>query len=1382
MLPFLAQPCLSQEEFPLSLTKKPQAEKNASPGRIIRQGISIKTIPQCVASPLTKSGKEGTAKVTLSVEYDPFQDGSGYQLLLDADHTACWNLYDPDWPLIWDGAYDPSTYEEFEYKIPEDATGSVYDGSWLLLGESASIEVPAGTYDLLVTNPIPNDYVALVEGYSMADDLYLSAGSEYIYRITESGCTYEYIHPVDLLVDEILAPVTGTDLSKAENIRISIRNNGTEDVSSLTATYTVDDGTPVEEQLSETIQAGSTYTYTFKTQADFSRHGLHRISVKVSITGDADNTNDAIATDILHQGPLSVPFVCSFDRASDTLLWNIMDLNQDDNSWYYVPLEEDEYGIYGGFVEVSYFEDLLTPPDAMVSSCPFHMDSGKYNLRFDYKSSYDIYPETLQILYGTSPDLDQMELLHSFSFLNENDEFKTCGLNMDIEETGEYYLAFLTTDTGYNRGVYLDNIGLQTGYFSGTPDLSVKKVLLPNSGTGHLSSTEQVGAVVANEGETSIDSLVLAYIVNGKDTVRQKFETVIPAYGSSTFYFEQKADFSQAGTYVVEVTGIPLPSDHATEETNLSNNAYTYFVHNYAPASVPFAVDFRQESQRGDWFYPESTWTYDSSMAAMACLSPTAMISRGVNLQAGQSYRFSADLLAGMPQMAGLIQVPETFTIRYGLSNTPVSDWDTIASYNELYTNYAFGIHESDFECKADGIYSFAIVPDTSYGGFNGTLLFRSTRVERILDHDIRINSFTSNIAWTIPESQVNNAYTAYVEIENRGLQKIESILMVVSTQDGTEVGRQTIEAPLGRGETIHGKVGLKLDGYAAGNTETLHLSATLPGHEDQNNSNNVDSLRFEVSQEWMIYDHVTEGMYNDLFCIGTSSTTTANCGLMVELQQEDVLTGLSIGWGLPEGQTVKLQIHQWDSLNGRLGDKLLNLAVEKAQGDTGQAEYTIPARLLPAGQYIFSVEYTGYLLVSDYSEDGILYSLASSGQASRQKGLGYPAIRARFGEAETPAKDVEITQMNVDGIPWLFTNKETLTVSLVNNGYEEVQGKLNLNVNGQKWGSEDISLKPYENRDVEFSVDLAEEGDYLFEASMEVEGDPTPDNNKMELTVSSQAPADPTVLDFESCLDFSIENFNPLWKTVDRDQAVNYGFPAANFPFPSMNWAFIVFNPDLTTPPMTGVQNIAPHGGKRFGASFASTEGQNDDWLISPRLSLTSDHPKLSFYVKSYAAAYGFERYNVLISTENDNPDSFVKIGETREAPYQDWELVEVDLSSYAGKTVYLAIQCVSQNAFIFMIDDISIKGASLTERQETVAGISLYPNPAQHETTILSENARMESLQIFNLSGQMAGNYPKIESHRFSFNVENLHAGIYFARILTDKGFCLKKFVVVK
>ena len=187
----------------------------------------------------------------------------------------------------------------------------------------------------------------------------------------------------------------------------------------------------------------------------------------------------------------------------------------------------------------------------------------------------------------------------------------------------------------------------------------------------------------------------------------------------------------------------------------------------------------------------------------------------------------------------------------------------------------------------------------------------------------------------------------------------------------------------------------------------------------------------------------------------------------------------------------------------------------------------------------------------------------------------------------------------------------------------------------------------------------------------------------------------------FESYTDFVIEF--PPWTNVDLDGGETYGIEdSGGDPYTWPNnysaQAFIIFNPYTTVPPISDDPTILAHSGTKFAACFAAVPSTapdgNDDWLISPQLH-GDPFGEVSFWAKSYTHAYGPEKFYVCISTTDADPSSFTVISgvDVIEAP-EDWTHYSFDLTPYNGQDIYIAINDISYDAFIFMVDDFQVNG----------------------------------------------------------------------------------------
>ncbi len=138
----------------------------------------------------------GMVMVSLSVPNDIWDDGSGYQMLLDADHDAYGTLFFETGPLAY-GSVDDAVYAQFEYKIPENADGSIYTTN-IVVEDWQTITIPAGTYDYVITNPTPYDYMWIASNFGdqpgRFDNFEFEPGMEYIFTVEMTDWGYDGVY------------------------------------------------------------------------------------------------------------------------------------------------------------------------------------------------------------------------------------------------------------------------------------------------------------------------------------------------------------------------------------------------------------------------------------------------------------------------------------------------------------------------------------------------------------------------------------------------------------------------------------------------------------------------------------------------------------------------------------------------------------------------------------------------------------------------------------------------------------------------------------------------------------------------------------------------------------------------------------------------------------------------------------------------------------------------------------------------------------------------------------------------------------------------------------------------------------------------------------
>lgn len=239
-----------------------------------------------------------------------------------------------------------------------------------------------------------------------------------------------------------------------------------------------------------------------------------------------------------------------------------------------------------------------------------------------------------------------------------------------------------------------------------------------------------------------------------------------------------------------------------------------------------------------------------------------------------------------------------------------------------------------------------------------------------------------------------------------------------------------------------------------------------------------------------------------------------------------------------------------------------------------------------------------------------------------------------------------------------------------------------------------------------------------------------TLDGNDVHLTWNHPDPGSQIIFSdsFESYPDFALQF--PPWVLVDGDLGLPYFCSYADWPNTATAQSFIIFNPSATMPPIT---DMPVHNGSKFAACVANSAGPNDDWMMSPILNVGTGS-QLSFWARSYIMPYGLDRFRVMISGGSTNPDDFIALspGEYTQAPTV-WTQYTYDLTAYAGQSIRFAIQCVTNDAFILMLDDIVVSDPGLSRSEDrALLGYKVYRDGILLQTISDPQNCAYDDLDM--------------------------------------------------
>lgn len=292
---------------------------------------------------------------------------------------------------------------------------------------------------------------------------------------------------------------------------------------------------------------------------------------------------------------------------------------------------------------------------------------------------------------------------------------------------------------------------------------------------------------------------------------------------------------------------------------------------------------------------------------------------------------------------------------------------------------------------------------------------------------------------------------------------------------------------------------------------------------------------------------------------------------------------------------------------------------------------------------------------------------------------------------------------------------------------------------------------------------------------------------------------------DFETFPDFTIGNMGQ-WGLLDLDQ-LNTTMTIGGDPAPPVNWvatwpnadqkmAYQIFNfsQSNATNDFTGasgdIRNFTPRSGQKYAACWAGQMVQsfqgNNDWLITPAVTLGTSGNQISMYLKSLSSSYGDERFQIGVYLGSGNPTTSADFTIINPLPYQlvsqnlnidnNWRNFTYNLDAYSNQTIRVGIRCLTQEASALLVDDVTITTSGtlglseISSESETM----VYPNPVKDFLTIKTDE-KIKKIQIYCLDGALLKS-----TNNKTINVEELPSGNYLLKMeLENEQKVIKKII---
>lgn len=1301
---------------------------------------------------------DGMCEVIMEA-HDVFGNGNtGFQLLIDADHS----LVAPEGNIRPGGFYF-GDYSAFEYKIPEnaDAAGGT---SNCVVDDEVSVFVPAGVYDWMVIVPMLEGLSITNGDFAVGDDFELVAGKTYRFVAGMRQGQYAEEDWVNLVVDTdygVSAPVmpaTGMGMTNAETVGVTVSNLASTAVDNVSVWYKINDGEPVRETLSGSIEPGKSVEYLFNTRADFSEPIIYNVTFGVDAPGDLIGTNNTVSGTFRHLKPLDLPFTYDFapNQANFNMDWIVIDANNDDSTWEINAWVENPDGMMGVASCGGCWQGDRTGNDWLISQ-PLKFNAGAAHVLLNINCVSADNKETLELCY--SPTTNPADMVPIAKFDCTSQAWVKKAANFTIPTEGSYYIGLHAVSVG-GLNIRVADITVNEGEFIGTPAPAVLSVVAPYSNCDLPS--DYVGLVIENRGTADLKDYTISCTVTGPgektQTVSQTFGDAIAPDGSSRCLIAQNVDFTEVGKYNLAFTltagEVSLTHEHSLEcfEPYTAVPVTTNFANN-------FNTEFWTKMDPAGWYYEAMFNDFASTRHG----ADAGLLSRGMTLS--HDARVKMSYFGGDWNTAGI-------TVYAGKAGVHPFEYDIV--YEDLEVSRDGKEVEFTVPVSEPGNYSIMIA-DTGDAESSSFIHLNEVAISEVFPYDIRIENVDGPFARCMPAkfTGIPGDYTATVT--NRGTEPMTGVKLEVSS-DGNKIGESAEAVTIPAGETVEVPFTATLPKYNVDNSFRFSITATGDKEDSYIADNTYLSPIITVTAETLSSEDLEEivsgtGAYGEPLYIGN----------VYKLATQSALTSVDLGFAPSEmediaGMTVGVNIYIVK--DGKIERRIYSKEFTRGKG--GFVNIDMQDMLLPRGTYYFEAAQLG---TNNFGLGYDSTTPATCWQRVEDELIpvpGYPlAVRANFADgAKIYARDAQAsgfaapTTLNA-----LFGNDETVVVTVRNAGAEDADIDIELLLDGVKVASDRKSLLFLEDMDVEFpGIDLSKAGVHTLECRVATEADDNADNDKAVLTITSAEVLDPFSMDFEGCNDFDAhgDRLNPAWTTEDRNGVRTDNYWRYQYRYKSEPCGFMAFNPHATVPSMdeTPLEGFYPYAGNRFGAAFCYTpfaegaEGleHSDVWMVSPVLEL-GDNSSFELYVKTRCLETmenQLEPFQLLVSEESEGYDSFVVLGEeTRLAPVEDWGLATADLSAYDRKKVRVAVRYIGVpiKNVCMMIDNLKVKTtpSGVQGIENEVTGLRYAADLQQ----IVVDGAAAD-LSVFAADGACVARAAGAKT----LDVSSLPAGVYIAR----------------
>lgn len=876
-------------------------------------------------------------------------------------------------------------------------------------------------------------------------------------------------------------------------------------------------------------------------------------------------------------------------------------------------------------------------------------------------------------------------------------------------------------------------------------DLAVTAITSPTQ--GYLTDEETVTITVKNVGLIAVPQFTATYRVDDEAPVTETVTDLVEPGESVQYSFKTKADLSVGKMYKITA------SIECDGDNNEANNSISTNINHIHAVPTPYYCGFDEDSDTGEWSIIDAnedgtTWVIDPS-------SGYALVEYSYDYYDTDDYLVTVNPIT-LETGTNNIKVTyngydeyyeESFEILYGTSSD-VEEMTVLKEIPDFYGSYEKNYEVAvDLDIKEAGNYFFAIhgtskadqygliiedvtIDKGSYKGcpdlvaecvnlpLSNCSLGSDEEVSVLVSNKGTADALSFDIEWYI-DGILTNTQAVSQPISPEGTITVENDVPIDLSEKGTHYVKATIVNVVQGSDSNPEDI---TDNNIAESAVTHFTPTDVPFTVDFSNA--TQRQQWAGADSWLYDDS-----YFLMYCVGT--TPLLSCGVNLKAGKTYCISYYYMAGIYAYAQTY---YEDYDIIYGLDGEDPL---VDWDKLASYENVYT--NETFSSDNILFTVP-----------ADGIYQFGFSQNDPTGTLGISHVSITEVF--------DNDVSVNSIAGLPSMLPagqfGKFNMSAVVTNNGRNNTSGKLSVSANGKEVATATFNeLKYYESATVPVEIDLSKVDvssgsvGITVEAVIDGTDDDNPENNTTEVsvTVSDDTIAyDHTTDDkYDEALAIGVGSGSA---TAAITMRINSATTLKAF---SIGWGN-TYEQDITLSIYEWNPATQAIGDEfcEYSCRQGSETGQIE-YPVNENIKLQPGDYMVAVAFSGYALATDLVLPGQLYMLATDDDGNKVALNQTSEGLGTPAIRLLVDNSS--------------------SVENPEITGLSLT----------LYPNPVKGTLSIKSSGEAITNVAIYSASGTEVCNMPNTGTE-FKFDTSSLAKGIYFAKVKTNSGNDVLKFIV--